>query len=375
MKPHSSAGQKAAAVAVLALSLLSAAYCLDRPGAPAGGLPAPAGSSRPTAPQVSAQPQRPTMDDLEDHGYYQDPLVYEGPLPNRQAPRRAYGKTETRQYSRTAADAVVKTILGSIITPDMDAVEQCSAVYFYVKGCITCDGASVNSGWREAAYWGFTTGKGDEYTFYACSRALLSALGFQVREVTREGGGLTEPHTWALVNCNGGWYHFDPCPHLKTDPLFLCCLSTDQQLMNFDAGAGRDYYAFDADAYPERVGGRADAAFTVPMPKRDEDGEELPVPTPSPTPTPTDSTEPQLPESPLPAESSVQPSGTPSPTPSAEASPSPSASAAPAATPVPTPEPTAEPTPLPTPPPAPVPTPPPVPETPETEEPLLPPGA
>lgn len=389
MKRHTSTGQKAAAVVVLALTALSAAYCL---GGPSEALEPerPALAETPlSSPTPSVSARRPSLEDLEDHGYYQDPLVNQGPLPNRQAPRRAYRKAEEeRQYSRKAADEVVATILGSIITPDMDASEQCSAVYYYIKGCITCDGTSVKSDWRQAAYWGFTTGKGDEYTFYACSRALLSALGFQVREVKREGGDLTEPHSWSLVNYNGGWYHFDPCPHLKTDPLFVCCLSTDQQLMNFDAGAERGYYAFDADAYPERVGGPASSANTVPMPKRDADGEGLPVPTPAPTPSPSATPEPSpspTPEVSAAPEASVAPSAQPSASPSPAATPATAPSAAPSPTPSVTPsvtpstapsapavpeptvQPTPEPTPEPTPPPA-IPLP-----TPDPEEPLLPP--
>ncbi|WP_251447141.1 transglutaminase-like domain-containing protein [Vermiculatibacterium agrestimuris] len=330
MKRHTPAGQKGSAAVVLALSLLSAAYCLGGPSEALGSeLPAPPAALSAAAQSSAPAVQRPDMEQLEEHGYYIDALVNRGPLDNRQAPRHAYRKTEQRQYSRQAADQVVETILDSIITPDMDASQQCSAVYYYIKGCITCDGTSVKSDWRQAAYWGFTTGKGDEYTFYACSRALLTGLGFQVQEVKRESDTLTEPHSWSLVNYGAGWYHFDPCPHLKRDPLFICCLSTDQQLMDFNAEAKRDYYAFDPDAYPERMGGPAVITQVSPLPVESEN----PLATPSSAVTPT---------------------------------PSPTSSAAPTPTPEPEATPTPTPVPEPTPPPAPVP---------DTEEPLLPPGA
>ena len=201
MKRQTSAGQKAIAVAVLALTALSAVYCLSEP--PAGAVPA--SSTPPADVHLSAASPCPTPDpaeELEEHGYYQDSLVNQGPLPNRQAPRRPLSnrkvEPEQRQYSRQAADEVVETILNSIISPDQSDAQKCAEIYYYVKGCITCDGASVRSSWEEAAYWGFTTGQGDEYTFYACSRALLTALGYQVRQVQREGGDLEEPHSWCL---------------------------------------------------------------------------------------------------------------------------------------------------------------------------------
>lgn len=330
MKRHTPAGQKGSAAAVLALSLLCAAYCLGEPSEALGSELSPPTTPAVVSAEPSAPVQRPDMEQLEEHGYYIDALVNRGPLDNRQAPRHAYRKTEDRQYSRQAADQVVETILDSIITPDMDAPQQCAAVYYYIKGCITCDGTSVKSDWRQAAYWGFTTGKGDEYTFYACSRALLTGLGFQVREVKRESDALTEPHTWSLVNYGTGWYHFDPCPHLKSDPLFVCCLSTDQQLMDFDAGAGRDYYAFDPAAYPERIGGPAVTVEPSPLPEESE-------------------------------RPSASPAASPPATPTISTAPTPPAIPA-----TPTPAPTPEPTPEPTPPPAPLP---------DTEEPLLPPGA
>lgn len=406
MKLKNLSKQKVAAVAVLILTALVAVFCLfdpapSEPSAPAESTPA---QSTP----VSASPKPSKSSDLdplelEDHGYFIDISVNEGALPNRQAPRRAYHKnTEEREYSKAALNEVVETILDSIITSDMGTVDQCNAIYYYVKGCISSDGVSVRSDWRKAAYWGFTTGKGDTFTYYACSRALLEGAGLQVKEVKREGGDLTEEHFWCLVNYNDGWYHFDPFPHRKSDPVFNCCLATDQQLANFDAGAGRDYYAFDEDGYPERAGGRAIPEYTVPMPRPEEyedldlpqaeptkEPESSAVPSPSPEPTaevtPSPSVSPSASPSATPevtatpssspsasTEPEETPSVSPSPTPTESPSPKPTAAPIPSETPTPTPEPTPTPSPEPTPTPTVEPTPA---QSPVSDEPLLPPGA
>ncbi len=310
---------------------------LFRSAPSAAASPSSAPSVSPAAsPAASGPAQQPDPDDLEEHGIYQDEAVYIAPAPFRSVPRAAQRRTyrQAPVYTSQAYDRAVDAILSGLITEDMDSIQRCQAVYYYVKDHISYAGTSNKDSWWEAAYWGFTHGRGDYYTFYACSRALLTGLGYQVREVRREGGDLDAPHTWALVNYGSGWYHFDPCPHLKSDPLFFCFLSTDQDLMNFDAGAGRDYYAFDADAYPPRAGGRADPDALDPLPRRDGTSSE-PSPAPSESPVPS-----QTPES--------------SPSPSREPSPPPSPSAAPSFKPVPTARPSApayqaEPEPTPTP--------------------------
>ena len=149
------------------------------------------------------------------------------------------------------------------------------------------------------AYTGFTTGRGDCFTYYACSRALLTALGIDNLEVQRYGSSMATQHFWNLVNYGEGWYHFDTCPHLLTDPRFDCFMATDQELLNFDAGAGREYYSFDADAYPERVGGPADPNAVVPMPDRRPDPTPTPTPESTPTPAPVVTEPPAVTEAPM----------------------------------------------------------------------------
>lgn len=376
MKLQTPPKQKAAAAAVLTLTVLVAVFCLYDPTSPQSS-PSPSESAPASASPSPSEKATSDALELEEHGYFIDSTVNKGPLPNRQAPRRAYRSNEDgREYSKSALDEVVQTILSSITTPNTDKAQQCNEIYYYVKGCISYGGISVKSDWRKAAYWGFTTGTSDDFTFYACSRALLEGAGFQVKEVKREGGDLTEAHSWCLVNYNDGWYHFDPFPHLKSDPVFNCCLASDQQLANFDAGAGRDYYAFDEDAYPERAGGRADPAFTVPMPRPEgyEDLKSQPTKEPTPSAVPSPSPEPSVEVTPTPSASPTaapQATATPSSTPSASAEPeeTPSASPSPASTESPAPTPMQAPaeTPIPT---AAVPSEPPV-----DEEPLLPPGA
>ena len=69
---------------------------------------------------------------------------------------------------------------------------------------------SDKSDWKTGAYTGLTAGRGDCFTYYAVSRALLTALGIDNLAVERVGGETR--HFWNLVNCGDGWYHFDACP-------------------------------------------------------------------------------------------------------------------------------------------------------------------
>ncbi|HIT56817.1 MAG TPA: PT domain-containing protein [Candidatus Galloscillospira stercoripullorum] len=139
-------------------------------------------------------------------------------------------------------------------------------------------------------------------------------------------------HYWNLVDYGEGWYHFDACPHLLVDPAFECFMATDQELLNFDAGAGREYYSFDADAYPERVGGPADPDAVVPMPDRRPKPTATVAPTVEPTvePTTAPTAEPAVEPTAVPtAEPAVEPTAAPVTTPAPEVTPAPEATPAP----------------------------------------------
>lgn len=313
-----SKGQKATALVLFASALVLGVGCLGSGSGtvvpaetavaapPETAVPSPAATVPSTLPTAAPRPdESDDLEELEEHGTAQDPdvlLTGDGQEASQAVQTAA---PRNRSYSEQAYSDTVDKIVGKLSADDMTALQKCQAVYNYVKGHVSYTGSSDKSDWKKGAYSGFTTGRGDCFTYYACSRALLTALGIENQEVQRSGSELPTRHYWNLVNCGEGWYHFDACPHLKTDPHFVCFMATDQDLLNFDVSAGRGYYSFDADAYPERVGGRADPDAVVLMPKNT-------VPTPEPMPS----------EPVLPLEELVPPAEDPlavSPAPDAEA--------------------------------------------------------
>ncbi len=191
-----------------------------------------------------------------------------------------------RGYSTDALNELVNQVLQKIITSGMSKREQAYSVFRYVNSHVRYVGDSVKTSWQEGAYEGLYTGRGDCYTYYALSRALLTALGIDNLEVRRVGG--TSSHFWNLVNCGDGWYHFDAGPHSVSMDGASFFLFTDQDAMNYTQKAGRNYYDFDGSLYPPRAGGPAEP-------------EAVPEPAPQEPETPV-SEEPILPEEPAASE-------------------------------------------------------------------------
>ena len=155
-------------------------------------------------------------------------------------------------FTQEEFDQMVSDTLDALIKDDMSAMEQARAVFNYVHDNIRYTGHSDKSDWMTGAYDGLTTGKGDCFTYYAVSRALLTALEIDNLEVRRI-EGTSSSHYWNLVNCGDGWYHFDACPRSAKMPSFLSFMVTDQQVADFTAMAGRHYYDFDDSSLPERA--------------------------------------------------------------------------------------------------------------------------
>ena len=146
---------------------------------------------------------------------------------------------------------LVSGVLDEIITDGMTQLEQARAVFDYVHDSILYTGSSDKSDWETGAYDGLTSGRGDCFTYYAVSRAMLTVLGIDNLAVERVGG--ETHHFWNLVNCGSGWYHFDACPRSSKLPPFTSFMVTDQQAADFTAAAGRNYYDFDGSLLPERA--------------------------------------------------------------------------------------------------------------------------
>lgn len=113
--------------------------------------------------------------------------------------------------AEVAVEAYAKKVLDKIITKDMTRDEQIYKIYYYTRHNVLFVGSSDKSSIVHAAYEGFSTGKGDCYTYYAMNVILLDYLGIENLEVARVGG--TSNHWWNLVLFEDGkYYHVDSCP-------------------------------------------------------------------------------------------------------------------------------------------------------------------
>lgn len=123
---------------------------------------------------------------------------------------------------------MARTVLSKILTPDMVTAEKLKAVFDYVHGHVTYVGSSDKADWRKEALRGYREGRGDCFTVYSLTRALLDELEIPYMSVTRKSS--TTRHYWVIVNIGTGWYHFDPLrTRAHKSKCFMCttkqCLS------------------------------------------------------------------------------------------------------------------------------------------------------
>jgi len=144
-------------------------------------------------------------------------------------------------------------ILAEITNPDMSLRQKARAIYSYVNSHIKYVGTSDKSSWLAGAYIGFTTGKGDCYNYFACSKALLTRAEIPNVDLERVGG--TTSHFWNLVDLGEGYYHFDACPHPTGYPLtaFMITEAEARSYTQKAAGVRKNYYVYDYAACPVEV--------------------------------------------------------------------------------------------------------------------------
>ena len=112
---------------------------------------------------------------------------------------------------RAAVEAYAQAVLQKIITDSMSLDQKIRAVYSYTRHKVLYIGTSDKTSILHAAYEGFSTGKGDCYTYYAMNCVMFDMLGITHLEVTRIGG--TSHHWWNLVLFEDGlYYHVDSTP-------------------------------------------------------------------------------------------------------------------------------------------------------------------
>lgn len=113
--------------------------------------------------------------------------------------------------AEAAVEKYAADVIKKIITDDMTLDQKIYKIYLYTKKNVQFVGTSDKSSIAHAAYEGFSTGKGDCYTYYAMNVILMNMVGIKNLEVTRIGG--TSHHWWNLVlHEDGKYYHVDSCP-------------------------------------------------------------------------------------------------------------------------------------------------------------------
>lgn len=140
-----------------------------------------------------------------------------------------------------------ENVLERISEDGMTKWEMARAIYDWMTANVSYVTYADKTYWMRAAYYGFTTGRGDCFVYYAMSRVLLDCAGIDNLEISRDDPA--KPHYWNLVNCGDGWYHFDTCPHYKQYPLTSFML-TDAEVRDYSENCVEDYYSFDASLYP-----------------------------------------------------------------------------------------------------------------------------
>ena len=120
---------------------------------------------------------------------------------------------------------MAQTVLSQILTPDMVTAEKMKAVFEYVRARVHYTGSSNKTDWRREAIRGNQEGRGDCFTVYSLTRALLDELQVPYMSVTRRGGATR--HYWLIVNIGTGWYHFDPL--ISRVHKHKCFMWTNQQ--------------------------------------------------------------------------------------------------------------------------------------------------
>lgn len=106
---------------------------------------------------------------------------------------------------------LAEEVLDEITTEGMSDIEIAFRIHHWARYTIHYVGYSIKTDWTACAYEGFTTLRGDCYTYYCCCKALLDVAGIENVLVIRD-PALNLPHYWNLEYLDGQWYHSDSSP-------------------------------------------------------------------------------------------------------------------------------------------------------------------
>ena len=129
---------------------------------------------------------------------------------------------------------MTETIISEIITSDVPQRDQVLAIYNWTLENLTYDGSADKSTWIQGATQALATHTGGNYAYYSVTRALLTRMGFDTREVQSTDAS----HYWVMVQVDGKWYHLDATPDGNPERFLLTTAQMAQ------------YYQWDAAGYP-----------------------------------------------------------------------------------------------------------------------------
>ncbi len=139
-------------------------------------------------------------------------------------------------------DQMCDEILAGISNSAMTDREKVTAIYGWIRNNVKYINRESGTDWVKEATDGIRSGRGDCFTHYAVSLALLSRCGKDCIQVIRSSDN---NHYWVLVRMPEGWYHFDTTPRNGVSQ--WVCLLTDAQLKSLPHASA---WTFDQSLYP-----------------------------------------------------------------------------------------------------------------------------
>lgn len=123
--------------------------------------------------------------------------------------------------------AEAQEVLDTIITDDMSDEEKAFHIFYWARYNIHYVGTSIKTHWTAGAHEGFSTLRGDCYTYWACCKVLLDLCDIPNELVVRN-PAYNSSHYWNLVCFDGLWYHCDATPSSSHDGFYF--MRTDSEL-------------------------------------------------------------------------------------------------------------------------------------------------
>lgn len=153
-------------------------------------------------------------------------------------------KEEAKTKQEIELEEMAKGISAKIITDNMTDIEQLKAIYTWVTRNINYISTSAKDDWVAEAIHGIKTRRGDCFTYFSVTKALLDAAGFENLSIYPVENARV--HYWNLVYLPEGWFHLDTTPRMSGSTFFLL---TDAELEAYSNKSGGTHI-WDKSLYP-----------------------------------------------------------------------------------------------------------------------------